>query len=47
MTLNFKHFFSKAFGKDISPFAYQQALAERAWPDTLIAPTGLVHYRVD
>ena len=37
----FDQFFSTAFGKDLSPFAYQQALAERAWPDALIAPTGL------
>ncbi len=39
--LTFECFFSTAFGKDLSPFAYQQALAERAWPDVLIAPTGL------
>lgn len=41
MTLTFKHFFSKAFGEELSPYAYQQDLAERAWPDALIAPTGL------
>ncbi len=39
--MTFDQFFSTAFGKDINPFAYQQALAERAWPDALIAPTGL------
>ena len=39
--MTFDQFFSTAFGKDISPFAYQQALAERPWPDALIAPTGL------
>lgn len=39
--MTFDQFFSTAFGKDISPFAYQQALAKRAWPDALIAPTGL------
>lgn len=39
--MTFDQFFSTAFGKDIAPFAYQQALAERDWPDALIAPTGL------
>ena len=39
--VHFDQFFSTAFGKYISPFAYQQALAERDWPDALIAPTGL------
>lgn len=39
--MTFDQFFSTAFGKDLSPFAYQQALAKRAWPDALIAPTGL------
>ena len=39
--MTFDQFFSTAFGKDLSPFAYQQALANRAWPDALIAPTGL------
>lgn len=39
--MTFDQFFSTAFGKDLNPFAYQQALAERAWPDALIAPTGL------
>ena len=39
--MTFEQFFSTAFGKDLSPFAYQQALAKRAWPDALIAPTGL------
>ena len=39
--MTFNGFFSTAFGKDIGPFAYQQALAERTWPDALIAPTGL------
>ncbi len=39
--LTFERFFSTAFGKDVCPFAYQQALAKQAWPDALIAPTGL------
>ena len=39
--MTFEQFFSTAFGKDLSPFAYQQALAKRAWPEALIAPTGL------
>lgn len=39
--MTFNQFFSTAFGKDITPFAYQKALAERDWPDALIAPTGL------
>lgn len=39
--MKFDQFFSTAFGKDVGPFAYQQALAERTWPDALIAPTGL------
>ena len=39
--MTFEQFFSIAFGKNLSPFAYQQALAKRAWPDALIAPTGL------
>ena len=40
--MTFDQFFSTAFSsRDIRPFSYQQALAERAWPDALIAPTGL------
>ena len=39
--MSFEKFFSTAFGKGLSPYAYQQALAEQAWPDALIAPTGL------
>ena len=39
--MTFDQFFSTAFGREIRPFAYQQALAERPWPDALIAPTGL------
>ena len=39
--LTFERFFSTAFGKSVCPFAYQQALANQAWPDALIAPTGL------
>ena len=38
--MTFAEFFSGAFG-GATPFAYQQALAERDWPDALIAPTGL------
>ena len=38
--MTFAEFFSGAFG-GATPFAYQRALAERDWPDALIAPTGL------
>ena len=38
--MTFGEFFSTAFG-GANPFTYQQALAERDWPDALIAPTGL------
>ena len=38
--MTFGEFFSTAFG-GATPFAYQRALAERDWPDALIAPTGL------
>ncbi len=41
MSQNFRSFFSLALGNDIHPYSYQQALAERDWPDILIAPTGL------
>lgn len=37
----FPKFFAAAFGKNVLPFTYQQALAEQNWPDVLIAPTGL------
>lgn len=39
--MTFEQFFATAFGRSVSPFAYQRALAERTWPDALIAPTGL------
>ena len=39
--MTFAAFFGAAFGGGTTPFAYQQALAERDWPDALIAPTGL------
>ena len=39
--MTFADFFSTAFGGTVTPFAYQQALAKRDWPDALIAPTGL------
>ena len=39
--MSFDGFFSAAFGEKKLPYAYQQALAERTWPDALIAPTGL------
>lgn len=39
--MTFEQFFSIAFGRSVNPFAYQRALAEQAWPDALIAPTGL------
>ncbi len=39
--MSFDRFFSTAFGEKKLPYAYQQALAERTWPDALIAPTGL------
>ena len=38
--MTFAEFFSCAFA-GATPFAYQRALAERDWPDALIAPTGL------
>ena len=38
---DFSDFFARAFGGHAAPFAYQQALAARSWPDALIAPTGL------
>ena len=38
--MTFDEFFSTAMG-GATPFAYQRALAERDWPDALIAPTGL------
>lgn len=41
MSENFQSFFSAALGNDTHPYEYQQALAERDWPDALIAPTGL------
>ena len=39
--MSFEQFFSTGFGKDLSPYDYQHALAKQAWPDALIAPTGL------
>ena len=39
--MTFSDFFAWAFKGDAAPFAYQQALAARSWPDALIAPTGL------
>ena len=39
--MSYDKFFSTAFGKKLQPYVYQKALAERAWPDALIAPTGL------
>ncbi len=39
--MTFVDFFATAFGGTATPFAYQQALAQRKWPDALIAPTGL------
>ncbi len=41
MSHNFQSFFSVALDDDVSPYSYQQALAEKDWPDVLIAPTGL------
>ena len=41
MSENFQSFFSIALDNNINPYEYQQALAERDWPDALIAPTGL------
>ena len=38
--MTYRDFFSAALG-GAKPFAYQQALADRIWPDALIAPTGL------
>ena len=39
--MTYRDFFSAAMGGAAEPFAYQQALADRAWPNALIAPTGL------
>jgi len=39
--MTFPDFFATAFGSGTAPYSYQQALAQRAWPDALIAPTGL------
>ena len=39
--MTYRAFFAAAMGGDAEPFAYQQALADNAWPDALIAPTGL------
>lgn len=39
--MTFSDIFSRAFAGKATPFAYQVALAERNWPDALIAPTGL------
>ena len=41
MSLSFRSFFSLALGNNFHPYSYQQALAERNWPDILVAPTGL------
>ncbi len=38
--MTYRDFFSAALG-GAKPFAYQEALADRVWPDALIAPTGL------
>ena len=39
--MTFVEFFATALGSGTTPFSYQQALAQRDWPDALIAPTGL------
>ena len=39
--MTFVEFFATAFGSGATPYSYQQALAQRDWPDALIAPTGL------
>ena len=39
--MTFVGFFATAFGSGATAFSYQQALAQRHWPDALIAPTGL------
>ena len=39
--VTYSEFFSRAFGGSATPYAFQRALAERDWPDALIAPTGL------
>ena len=39
--MTFAEFFSHAFHGRGTPYAYQKALAQRNWPDALIAPTGL------
>ena len=39
--MTFAEFFYQAFDGAATPFAYQRALAQRDWPDALIAPTGV------
>ena len=39
--MTFVEFFATAFGSGATPFSYQQELAQREWPDALVAPTGL------
>lgn len=41
MIEDFQSFFSTALGKTRDPYRYQQELANKNWPDVLIAPTGL------
>ena len=36
----YNNFFTQALGESKTPFAYQVALAEKEWPDALVAPTG-------
>lgn len=38
--MSFAAFFAGALGRDRTPFPYQRRLAEAAWPETLIIPTG-------
>lgn len=37
----FERFFVSAFREKVRPFSYQRALAERDWPNVLVARTGL------
>ena len=41
LTQPFENVFGRAYGRDLKPYPYQRALAERFDIDVLIAPTGL------
>lgn len=41
MDINFKRFFRCAMGKKVTPYPYQEALANEPWPEIVKIPTGL------